>query len=116
MNEPTDEMIDALFERASGGEFETEDDLIHGVMQVVAIARRNQPAILDDAIRLLEELKASTESDEWQYPPMKRAVLSGVTLSIQRLKNAQKEPDCICPAYEGAIHKRRSSGCPNGLI
>lgn len=40
MGEPTDEMVDALFERASGGEFASDADVRHGIASVVAIAER----------------------------------------------------------------------------
>lgn len=39
------------------------------------------------AITSLEELKRNTEKEEWAIPEMKRAILSGVVLSIQKLRN-----------------------------
>lgn len=54
---------------------------------------------MDEAIRLLEELKAKTEKEEWAIPAMKRAVLSGVMLSIQRLKEAKANGDGNAPGH-----------------
>ena len=37
----TDEMVEALFERACGGEFATTDDVRHGIAAVLAIVERD---------------------------------------------------------------------------
>jgi hypothetical protein len=39
------------------------------------------------AIASLEELKRNTENEEWVIPEMKRAILTGVVLCIQKLRN-----------------------------
>lgn len=40
-----------------------------------------------EAILILTELKENTEAQEWAVPAMKRAVLTGVKMCIQRLNN-----------------------------
>lgn len=46
MIEPTDEMADALFECASDDEFASQEDLMHGLAGIVAIAERELRAAI----------------------------------------------------------------------
>lgn len=45
---------------------------------------------MDEAVAILKQLKANTEKEEWAVPAMKRAVLTGVTLSIKTLESYAK--------------------------
>lgn len=47
----------------------------------------NKPPDHSVAIASIEELKRNTEATEWAIPEMKRAILSGVVLCIQKLRN-----------------------------
>jgi hypothetical protein len=42
---------------------------------------------LEEAITILEELKANTEAEEWVLLQVRRAILTGVRMSVQRLQN-----------------------------
>lgn len=43
---------------------------------------------MTEAILLLKELRTKVEGESWVAPAMKRAVLSGIIMSIQKLEKA----------------------------
>lgn len=64
---------------------------------------------MDEAIRLLKELRTKVENESWAHPPMQRAVLAGIRMSIQKLevKNTVRHEYARCSdPWTCSIHQR----------
>lgn len=81
INEPTVTIV------GDKNDFANAAELLEEIERLRSIINDERQLAFVGAVTILEELKTNTEAEEWTMPSMKRAVLSGVTMCIQRLKN-----------------------------